>query len=173
MLAYFLFVWYSLREVIKMTLRELRKQHNLTQAECALYLGVPLRTYQNYESDENKCTSLKYIYMVQKLEQYDYLDEDHGILSIQKIKEVCADVFSSYDVEYCYLFGSYAKGNATETSDVDLLVSTPVTGMRFFDLAEALREGLKKKVDVLNLAQLKDNLDLTNEILKDGVRIYG
>ena len=27
--------------------------------------------------------------------------------------------------------------------------------------------------DVLNLDQLKDNLELTNEILRDGIRIYG
>ena len=50
-----------------MTLRELRKQKKLTQVECAEYLGVPIRTYQNYETDENKRTSIKYMYMMQKL----------------------------------------------------------------------------------------------------------
>ena len=30
-----------------MTLKELRKQKKLTQAECAKYLGIPLRTYQD------------------------------------------------------------------------------------------------------------------------------
>lgn len=82
----------------------------LTQAECAKYLGVPLRTYQNYETDAAKRTSIKYLYMLEKLEQYGFVDEDHGILSIQKIKDVCTDVFADYDIEYCYLFGSYAKG---------------------------------------------------------------
>ena len=120
-----------------MTLRELRKQKKLTQAECAEYVGIPLRTYQNYETDEKKRSSL------------------------------------DYDVEYCYLFGSYAKGKATEESDVDLLVSTSVTGMRFYEIVEALREGLKKKVDLLNVEQLKDNLELLNEILKDGIKVYG
>lgn len=43
----------------------------------------------------------------------------------------------------------------------------------FFDLAETVREGLKKKVDVLNREQLNNNPDLMNEILKDGVKIYG
>ena len=93
-----------------MMLRELRKQKKLTQAECAKYLGVPLRTYQNYETDAAKRTSIKYLYMLEKLEQYGFVDEDHGILSIQKIKDVCTDVFADYDIEYCYLFGSYAKG---------------------------------------------------------------
>ena len=35
-----------------MTLRELRKKHNMTQVACAKYLGIPLRTYQNYERDD-------------------------------------------------------------------------------------------------------------------------
>lgn len=156
-----------------MTLRELRKQNQMTQVECAAYLGIPLRTYQNYETDERKRSSVKYMYMLQKLEQYGYVDETHGILSIQRIRDVCREVFSAFSVEYCYLFGSYAKGRANESSDVDLLIATSASGIRFYDLAEALREGLKKKVDLLNLAQLADNAELVNEILRDGIKIYG
>ncbi len=156
-----------------MTLRELRKQKKLTQVECAEYLGIPIRTYQNYETDESKATSMKYMFMIQKLSSYGFIDETHGILSIQQIKDICAEVFSSFDVKYCYLFGSYAKSRATENSDVDLLISTSASGMKFYDLIETLREKLCKKVDVLNKEQLKDNPDLTDEILKDGIKIYG
>lgn len=111
--------------------------------------------------------------MIQKLDQYGFIDESHGILNIQKIKDVCHGIFAAYDVDYCYLFGSYAKGKATETSDVDLLISTTVSGMKFYELVEDLREALKKEVDLLNLEQLKDNLELVNEILKDGIKVYG
>lgn len=156
-----------------MTLKELRKQKKLTQADCANYLEIPLRTYQSYEANPGKNTSMKYIFMMQKLEQYGYVDEEHGVLSIDEIKNLCIDVFSEFDVEYCYLFGSYAKGKATEKSDVDLLVSTDVSGMFFYDLVEALRERLKKKVDVLKLEQVNDNNALLNDILKDGIKIYG
>lgn len=156
-----------------MTLKQLRTQKKLTQAECAKYLGIPVRTYQNYETDESKTSSMKYAFMVQKLEQYGFIDETHGILSVQQIKDICTDIFADTDVEYCYLFGSYAKGKATETSDVDLLISASISGMLFFDLVERLREGLKKKVDVLNREQLNNNPELINEILKDGVKVYG
>ena len=128
-----------------------------------------MRTYQNYETDAAKRTSIKYLYMLEKLEQYGFVDEDHGILSIQKIKDVCTDVFADYDIEYCYLFGSYAKGKATETSDVDLLIGTSVSGIHFYGLVEAIREGLHKRVDILNREQLESNLELINEILKDGI----
>ncbi len=60
-----------------------------------------------------------------------------------------------------------------ENSDVDLLISTSISGIKFYDLKETLRDTLKKTVDVLNSEQLKDNLDLINEILKDGIKIYG
>jgi predicted nucleotidyltransferase len=111
--------------------------------------------------------------MVEKMEKYGHIDETNGVLSLEKIKELCSEVFESRNVEYCYLFGSYAKGKATETSDVDLLIATSDSGLRFFDLVESLRESLCKKVDVLTLEQLNDNTQLLNEILKDGIRIYG
>lgn len=156
-----------------MTLRELRKNKKLTQAQCADYLGIPLRTYQNYETDISKISTIKYEFMMQKLGEYGYIDEDNGILSIEEIKKICVDIFKNFEVEYGYLFGSYAKGKATDKSDVDLLISPSVSGIRFFELTETLRESLKKKIDVLTTEQLKDNPELINEILRDGVKIYG
>ena len=156
-----------------MTLKELRKQKKLTQIECAKYLGIPLRTYQNYETDASKAKSMKYAFMMQKLHEYGFVDETHGILTIGQITDICNNIFSEFNIEYCYLFGSYAKGKANEESDIDLLISTSVSGMGFYDLVESIREGLKKKVDVLNLEQLNENPDLINEILKDGIKIYG
>ncbi|MEE1060446.1 MAG: nucleotidyltransferase domain-containing protein [Ruminococcus sp.] len=156
-----------------MTLKELRKSKNLTQAACAEYLNMPLRTYQNYENDKNKTETMKYAFIMQKLGKYGFIDETHGVLSIEQIKNICSTVFQNLDIEYCYLFGSYAKGKATETSDVDLLISTSISGIKFYGLVESLREGLKKQVDVLNREQLSNNPELINEILKDGIKLYG
>ena len=156
-----------------MTLRELRKKYNMTQVACAKYLGIPLRTYQNYERDDANPNTIKYQFLMEKLEKYGFIDETHGILSIEQIKNFCEPILRQYKVQYCYLFGSYAKRKATEISDVDLLVCTEVTGIQFYELIEALRENLKKKVDLLNQEQIRDNFDLINEILKDGIKIYG
>lgn len=156
-----------------MTLKEIRILLKLSQIDCAKFLGVSRRTYQNYETDPSKVNSIKYQYMVHKLQQYGLIDETHGILTLDQIKNICTEIFKSKNVEYCYLFGSYAKGKATPTSDIDLLVATSITGLQFFDFVETLREALHKKVDVLNLAQLNNNPQLINEILKDGIKIYG
>ena len=58
-------------------------------------------------------------------------------------------------------------------SDVDLLISANLKGLKFYGLVEEIRTTLHKKVDVLDVNQLKDNIELMNEILKDGVKIYG
>ena len=71
------------------------------------------------------------------------------------------------------LDGSYAKGKATEQSDVDLLISTKETGLRFYEIAERLRESLHKKVDLLDVKQLVNNETLIDEMLKEGIKIYG
>lgn len=156
-----------------MTIKQLRIEKGLTQTECAKYLQIPHRTYCRYESDESKINAIKYGYIVEKLNNYGFIDEEHGILSPEQIKKICEEVFVNYSVGYCYLFGSYAKGKPTENSDVDLLVETDASGMKFFGLVEELREKLKKKVDVLDVAQLNDNTALVQEILKYGIKIYG
>lgn len=105
--------------------------------------------------------------------EHNLVDEEHGVLTIDGIKNICSKVFDEYDVHYCYLFGSYAKGKANETSDVDLLISCNVKGLQFYGLVEKLRESLHKKVDLIEVKQLRNNIDLAEEVLNDGVRIYG
>lgn len=53
-----------------LTLKELRKFKGLTQEECAKVVGVPLRTYQNYENDSSKESSYKYYEIMKSLMQY-------------------------------------------------------------------------------------------------------
>lgn len=154
------------------TLKELRIAKRLTQEEASVLLGVSLRSYKTYENDEGKIGTLKYNYMLEQLEKHVQLDEEHGLLTLDEIKSACKAVLDEYPVKYCILFGSYSKGIATEKSDVDLLISTEITGLRFFGIAERLRTALKKKVDLLDLKQLSENRDLIDEILKDGVKVY-
>ena len=156
-----------------MTLKELRIEKGLTQNQCANFLGIPLRTYSRYENDENKKNCIKYQFMMDKLSEYGFIDEEHGVLTLEQIKNTCVNVFKNYEVDFCYLFGSYSKCKANEKSDVDLLISTNVTGIKFFGLVEELRENLKKKVDLIDIHQLNNNETLIKEILKDGIRIYG
>lgn len=154
-------------------LKDLRLEKRLTQQQVADLVGISLRSYKSYENDETKIATIKYNYIMQKLEEINPIDEEHGIIDIEYIRDKCQKVFEKYDVDFCYLFGSYAKNKATPTSDVDLLISAKVKGLKFYGLVEEVRTALHKKVDVLDVNQLNNNIELTQEILKDGIKIYG
>ena len=156
-----------------MNLKELRKEKKMTQQQVADLVGICLRSYKSYENEERKKGTIKYEYIFEKLEEVNKIDEEHGILELDDIKTKCTEIFERHNVYYCYLFGSYAKGYAKGNSDVDLLISTDITGLHYFGLIEELRVSLKKKVDLLNLKSLENNFELTKEILQDGVKVYG
>jgi len=155
------------------SIKKLRIEKKLTQKQVADLVGISLRSYISYEKDETKADSIKYKYILDQLKKINPIDEEHGILALDDIVAKCNTVFQNYQVNYCYLFGSYAKNKAVETSDVDLLISAELKGLKFYGMVEELRETLHKKVDVLDLNQLRDNLELTNEILQEGIKIYG
>ena len=154
------------------TLKTLRISKKLTQKEASAIVGVSLRSYKDYENEESKIGTLKYNYMLQLLEKYIELDEEHGVLTIEDIKSGCRSVLEQYEVKYCILFGSYYKWVATELSDVDLLISTEITGISFFGIAERLRKVLRKKIDLLEVRQLSNNQQLLDDILRDGIKVY-
>ncbi|MBO4399493.1 MAG: helix-turn-helix domain-containing protein [Lachnospiraceae bacterium] len=154
-------------------LKKLRTEKRMTQQEVADRVGISLRSYISYENEEEKTGSLKYRFLLHELEKMNLFDEEHGVLSPDEIKRICGNIFPHYEVEYCYLFGSYAKGKASGSSDVDLLVSTKTTGLKYYELVEKLRDGLHKRVDLLDVKQLLNNEQLLNEVLREGIRIYG
>ena len=61
------------------------------------------------------------------------------------------------------------RTNMFDTNMVQVIANE----MKFYELVETLRENLKKKVDLLDTKQLNNNPALLNEILKDGIKIYG
>ena len=154
-------------------LKSLRIEKKMTQQQVADLVGISLRSYKAYENEPEKEETIKYKYILDILKKTNVIDEEHGILEMNDIIQKSSAIFQNYDVNYCYLFGSYAKGKATPLSNVDLLISANIKGLKFYGLVEEIRMALHKRVDVLDANQLKDNLELVNEILKDGVKIYG
>ncbi len=156
-----------------MDIRNYRKQINITQKQAAEIVGMPLRSYVRYENDSARTESLKYQYIAEKLAEYGKIDEEHGVLSIQFIRNTAAEICKKHNIEFCILFGSYAKTSATVRSDVDLVVKTSITGLSFFGLVEEFRQALHKKVDIIRVEELQGNVDLLSDVLKDGIKLYG
>ena len=104
------------------------------------------------------------------------------IYTIDEIKKRIEPVAKDYTLERVYIFGSYARGEATEESDVDILVEG-FNDKRFFAFAGIfvdLEEALEKKIDLVHAEAFdKDNnpdelsLRFRDRIYKDRVKIYG
>lgn len=155
-------------------LKEYRRKVGITLKEASNICNVPLRTYIRYEQDENYGNKLKRTQILNFLKEKFDVDEDKGTLSITEIKEIVSKILVKYkdEIDFCYLFGSYVKGYASDSSDVDLCISTTITGLRFVGLIEELRIALHKRVDLIRLSDLSKNIDLIKEIMKDGVLVY-
>lgn len=73
-------------------------------------------------------------------------------LSKQKIK-VITDYFQDKPVLKAYLFGSYARGEASRKSDIDILVEldhTQRVGLEFVQMYLDLQDLLRQKVDLVS-----------------------
>jgi hypothetical protein len=69
------------------------------------------------------------------------------------------DYLASKPIKKAYLFGSYARGEATPESDVDILAEldeTKTIGMiEFIKIMDDLEEILKRKVDLVTTREFK------------------
>ena len=102
-------------EIIIMELRELRNSIGISAKTASDIVGVPLRTYMRYETDNSYGNVIKRDAMIAILNSSYEITEDKGLLDLDRIKSITNSVLSEYDgnINFCYLFGSYAKGYAT------------------------------------------------------------
>ena len=92
--------------------------------------------------------------------------------TIEEIKAIVEPIARKYGVERVYLFGSYARGDVTENSDVDLRVDKgSLKGMfALCGLYTEIAEALQIKVDVLTTGSLEE--DFLRGIQKEEVLLY-
>ena len=150
-------------------LRQKRKELGLTQEQAAKACGVSRRTYQTYEETNIVNTTLDKL-----LEQIEELyNPDNIVYNVKTIKNICRTIFVHYPgVECAYLYGSYARGEATGKSDIDILVVCHGMGLKFFSMSADLEDALHKEVDLQTHEQIGDNADFLENILVEGIKIY-
>lgn len=95
-----------------------------------------------------------------------------GIYTPLQIQMLLQPVFADYKIKKAILFGSYAKGNAKEQSDIDILVDSGLRGLAFFGLLEDVVTTLGKEVDLFDVSQLTSDSQISEEIKRSGVVIY-
>ena len=94
------------------------------------------------------------------------------VYTIEEIKFIVAPIAAIHDVDRIYLFGSYARGEATPSSDIDLRVDKGrLRGLIALGALYAdLEDGLGKKLDLLTTGSLDQKF--LQHIAKEEVLIY-
>jgi len=96
------------------------------------------------------------------------------VYTTTEIKEKLSPIFCATPVEKAVIFGSYAKGNQTQTSDVDILIDSngAIRGIDFFGILEDIVETLRMPVDLIEASQVIDGSRAQREIEETGIVIY-
>ena len=93
--------------------------------------------------------------------------------SIKEIKDMVRSLVEKYSADGAVIFGSYARGDATEDSDIDVMI---IGGQHFdptdvFCIADELYDIAGKQVDVYEEREIDRNSEFFRNILKDGVKV--
>ena len=78
-------------------------------------------------------------------------DLNKSIYTIKEIKTIIKPILNKYSINEIYLFGSYARGEAKESSDIDIYCNKGNV-KTFIDqglLEDELEKALNKKVDIV------------------------
>lgn len=103
------------------------------------------------------------------------------IYTIEEIRCRVLPVIQKYNIPAMYLFGSYARGEATEESDLDFLVDTKGTRLTsLLSLGELycdLEEIFQKEIDLVTMhsvtqkIQTESDRSFRDTVMKERVRL--
>jgi len=89
---------------------------------------------------------------------------------LRQLRPKIVKILKKNDVVKAGIFGSYARGEQTKSSDIDILVKPPKgIGFGFVGIQLELESKLKKKIDLLSYKAI--NPLMKKKILKEEVRI--
>lgn len=99
-------------------------------------------------------------------------DISRNVLTIKEIKNYILSILSKHNIHEVYLFGSYARGEATTSSDIDLYCE-PGDIKTFIDqgfLEDELKEATNKNIDIVFIGSRMDDY-FKEQLDEDKIRI--
>ena len=96
------------------------------------------------------------------------------MLNLSDIKAAVEPLLKNTEVQKLVLFGSYAKGIASEDSDIDLYMYSngAITGLAFYDLKSKFEDAFGREIDLLPDLDIVPNSPVERQINESGVVIY-
>lgn len=135
-----------------------------------MYKMFPFRVKKNDVEIIEKLSSVTSMnkYITELIEN----DINPNVLTIKKIKNIVLPILEKYNINEVYLFGSYARGEAKNTSDVDIYCE-PGDIKSLIDqgiLEDELVEALNKDVDVVFIGSKMDDF-FKEQLERDKIRL--
>ncbi len=95
-----------------------------------------------------------------------------GVLETSEIRAMVLPLLERYGMRSASLFGSYARGEANEESDIDILLEGGFgfKPLDIFGVAEDLHRASGKQVDVFEVSEL-DAGTFRDTVLREAVRL--
>lgn len=95
-------------------------------------------------------------------------------LSVEEIKKIVTPVMQRFPIRTLILYGSYARNEANENSDIDLIVDSnnELLGWGLCSLLGELAEVLPKSFHCYEKSMVINSGELYDAINKDGLVIY-
>ena len=89
------------------------------------------------------------------------------------VEKSIKELLVRYNAEYALLFGSYARGEETEESDIDVLVfgGENFKKSNIFAFAEELRQMTGKSVDAFEICEVDRSTPFYDNVIKEGIKI--
>lgn len=95
------------------------------------------------------------------------------ILSFSDIQRIVKPLAEKYHISEVYIFGSYARNEATSVSDIDFLVfgGKDFKLTSIFAFAEELRMLIHKEIDVFEISEVNRDSEFYTTIMKERVKV--
>lgn len=78
-------------------------------------------------------------------------------ISLEEIRTVTGQIAKEYNINKIYLFGSYARGEETDSSDIDMLISSDTLDILSMSrLKQQLTDVFDTEVDVVSDTSVSD-----------------
>ena len=148
-----------------MAFNQIKYQDNYNKDKYKMY---------QFRVKKEKTSIIEFLDQVENKNQYlvSLVEDDLNVYSLKQLKALIKPIFQKYEINEIYLFGSYARGEATKDSDVDIYCSKGNVRSLIDQgrLIDELKTALNKEVDIVfDTSEMNDYFK--KQIMEDMIKL--
>jgi predicted nucleotidyltransferase len=96
------------------------------------------------------------------------------VYTTNEIKKKLEPIFNAAPIQTAILFGSYAKGLQTSTSDIDIVIDSKgkLLNIKFYGVLEDITQCLGKRVDLIEMSEIQKDSPIYYALENEGIVLY-